>query len=142
MEHHWRSTASRNTFVERESNEGEKTKLDKLCSSLIERNSKWLQQPEIPFANCLSPDPTPSFECFATRIKSCDAKMKLIRDLQVGDELCVRVKRVELAGIYVQPLCVLRRFRRCLGWIEDFQVLIGRDIRDNGLERPNDLLKG
>ena len=30
---------------------------------------------------------------------------------------------MELAGIYVRPLCVLRPFRRCLSWMEDFQVL-------------------
>ncbi|VDM49028.1 unnamed protein product [Toxocara canis] len=87
-------------------------------------------------------DQMPPFECFATLIRSSDAKRKLLEDLNVGDELCVRVRRVELAALYVQPLCVLRPFRRSLSWIDDFQVLVGRSQHENARDiRPNDLMK-
>uniref|UniRef100_A0A0N5APP2 TPR_REGION domain-containing protein n=1 Tax=Syphacia muris TaxID=451379 RepID=A0A0N5APP2_9BILA len=139
MSPHYRSAESRRDSTVSEESDLENSRLDELCSTLLRDAEDWQIKPGISYE--LS-DSTPPFECFAAQIRSYDAKVKIIHDLQVGDELCVRVKRVELAGIYVQPLCVLRPFRRNLAWIEDFQILIGRDLRDNGLERPNDLLKG
>lgn len=86
-------------------------------------------------------DEMPPFECFISDVQAIDAKRKFMSDVNVGDELCVRVRRVELAAIYVQPLCVLRPFRRTLSWIDDFQVLVNRNVQSARDIRPNDLLK-
>uniref|UniRef100_A0A158Q8H1 TPR_REGION domain-containing protein n=1 Tax=Elaeophora elaphi TaxID=1147741 RepID=A0A158Q8H1_9BILA len=86
-------------------------------------------------------DAFPVFECFATEISSLDAKKKLYSDLQVGDELCFRIRRVELAGLYAEPICTLHSFRRSLRWINDFQVLLERNLQNGHDYRPNDLIK-
>ncbi|VIO95429.1 TPR Domain containing protein [Brugia malayi] len=86
-------------------------------------------------------DGFPVFECFATEISSTDAKRKLYNDLRIGDELCFRIRRVELAGVYAEPICMLHSFRRSLRWINDFQVLLGRNLQSGRDYRPNDLIK-
>uniref|UniRef100_A0A915PN63 Uncharacterized protein n=1 Tax=Setaria digitata TaxID=48799 RepID=A0A915PN63_9BILA len=86
-------------------------------------------------------DAFPVFECFATEISSTDAKKKLYSDLRVGDGLCFRIRRVELAGVYAEPICMLHSFRRNLRWINDFQVLLERNLQTGQDYRPNDLIK-
>ncbi|MCP9259958.1 Tetratricopeptide repeat protein 14-like protein [Dirofilaria immitis] len=86
-------------------------------------------------------DAFPVFECFATEISSMDAKKKLYSDLRVGDELCFRIRRVELAGVYAEPICMLHSFRRSLRWINDFQILLERNLQSGRDYRPNDLIK-
>ncbi|VDN05025.1 unnamed protein product [Thelazia callipaeda] len=86
-------------------------------------------------------DAFPVFECFATEISSLDARKKLYDDLRIGDELCFRIKRVELAGVYAEPICTLHSFRRNLKWIDDFQVLLQRNLLNGQDYRPNDLIK-
>ncbi|CAG9537004.1 unnamed protein product [Cercopithifilaria johnstoni] len=86
-------------------------------------------------------DAFPVFECFAMEINSLDAKKKLYSDLRIGDALCFRIRRVELAGIYAEPICTLYSFRRSLKWINDFQVLLERNLQNGHDYRPNDLIK-
>lgn len=116
--------------------------LDVKCCNLLREGTvqKFLEEDSVVLD--VRSDAFPVFECFATEISSIDAKKKLYTDLRVGDELCCRIRRVELAGIYVEPLCTLHPFRRALMWISDFQVLLGRNLQNGRDYRPNDLIKG
>ena len=79
-----RSGTLRKNSSKAENFNDENSKLDSLCASLVEGSSSWVNDSENQQQlNFVSPDPTPTFECFATQIRSCDAKQKLIRDLQV-----------------------------------------------------------
>lgn len=134
------SFKSRKRNSSREDEDQQVATLNDRFASLLSGHS--LSRLAVGFPRCsVDCNKMPSLEYFAPEVRSIDAKKKIIEDLSVGDVLCVRVRRVELAGVYVQPLCVLHPFRRTLKYIGDFQVLIARDLRSGRNLRPNDLLK-
>ncbi|VDO89718.1 unnamed protein product, partial [Haemonchus placei] len=65
---------------------------------------------------------TPAYECFAERISDSSAIAKFEEDAQVGDILIVKVKRCDIVGAYVKPLCFATRIKRDLEWL-DLQLL-------------------
>uniref|UniRef100_A0A7I4XSU5 TPR_REGION domain-containing protein n=1 Tax=Haemonchus contortus TaxID=6289 RepID=A0A7I4XSU5_HAECO len=65
---------------------------------------------------------TPAYECFAERISESSAITKFEEDAQVGDILIVKVKRCDIVGAYVKPLCFATRIKRDLEWL-DLQLL-------------------
>ncbi|KAL3997386.1 TPR repeat family protein [Acanthocheilonema viteae] len=115
--------------------------LDVKCGNFLPENGiERLLNKDSTILNVRS-DAFPVFECFATEISSLDAKKKLYNDLRIGDELCCRIRRVELAGVYVEPICTLHSFRRSLKWINDFQILLERNLQSGHDYRANDLIK-
>lgn len=68
------------------------------------------------------PSNTPAFECFAARISESDASSKFDNDVRVNDVIAVKVKRFDVVGAYVKPLCFVQRLKRDLEWL-DMQLL-------------------
>ncbi|KAL6732341.1 hypothetical protein Aduo_003110 [Ancylostoma duodenale] len=64
----------------------------------------------------------PAYECFAERISESSAIEKFEEDARVGDILIVKVKKCDVVGAYVKPLCFATRIKRDLEWI-DLQLL-------------------
>ncbi|CAJ0595830.1 unnamed protein product [Cylicocyclus nassatus] len=64
----------------------------------------------------------PAYECFAERISESSAIEKFEEDARVGDILIVKVKRCDVVGAYVKPLCFATRIKRDLEWL-DLQFL-------------------
>ncbi|VDK42417.1 unnamed protein product [Anisakis simplex] len=142
------SSSSRSRYKRRTSeassshSETTDSELNSRCENLLKNDSvqKFVGRCQSVWRTDL--DQMPPFECFSKDIHSVDAKRKFIEDVRVGDELCVRVKRVELAALYVQPLCVLHPFKRSAHLINDFQVLVGRSVQQCSRDiRTNDILK-
>ncbi|EYC30307.1 hypothetical protein Y032_0005g2572 [Ancylostoma ceylanicum] len=64
----------------------------------------------------------PAYECFAERISESSAIEKFEEDARVGDILIVKVKKCDVVGAYVKPLCFATRIKRDLEWL-DIQLL-------------------
>ncbi|VDK77183.1 unnamed protein product [Onchocerca ochengi] len=122
-------------------NHSRENDLDVKCESFLSGNDVQRLLDESSTILSVERDAFPVFECFATEITSTDAKKKLYSDLRIGDQLCFRIRRVELAGVYAEPICMLHSFRRSLRWINDFQILLKRNLQSGHDYRPNDLIK-
>ncbi|KJH46041.1 tetratricopeptide repeat protein [Dictyocaulus viviparus] len=59
----------------------------------------------------------PPYECFAERISVSSAIEKFEEDARIGDILIVKVKKCDLVGAYVKPLCFATRIKRDLEWL-------------------------